>query len=422
MKKKLTHNLGLKLAALLCACCLWLISVNINDPVTQRVYTVPVQIQNLNMLTNAGKYVEILNDTDSVRVTVRASRSVFSDFTEKNLVATADISEMISQNQIPIAITTTKSDSKIESIITDKEYVDIAIENVMKMQKRINVEVLNQPAEGYLLGNISTDQNAVIISGPESVVSQIASTSVEINVDGATSDVNITLPVHFYDADGREVEDSRLTASIKEVFTTASVLQTKEVPIEYSVDGTPDEGYVYADSLIKEPQSVVVAAKPAVLKTISAVKVEDAIDLDGASGNVVTEVELKQYLPDNVILADPDFDGIAKVTAKVEAEAIRTIEVPMDQITLTNVPEGFRAKFRGVEDVVLVKFAGLDDRLNTLDVTALHGTIDVGAYFAQIDEDMAIMPGSYYPAASFALPEYVYVKDGGTVHIVLEEE
>lgn len=422
MKKKLTHNLGLKLAALFCACCLWLICMNINDPVSQRVYTVAVQLLNMNTLTNAGKYVEVLDGTDSIRVTVRASRSVFSDFSEKNIVATADVSEMTDDNRLPIAITTTKSDSKIESIVADKEYVEVDIENVMKLQKRISVKVANEPAEGYLLGNISTDQNAVIITGPESIVSRIASTAVEINVDGATSDVNITLPVHLYDADGREVDDIKLKKSVSEVFTTASILQTKEIPIEYTVTGTPQEGYIFTNEYMKDPSTVMIAAKASVLKNINGIVIEDALDLNGATGNVTTEIELKRYLPDNVVLADSRFDGVATVTAVVEQETVRTIEVPIDRITLTNIPEGYEARFRGIEDYVLVKFAGLAVHLNKLDANALHGTIDVGAYLEQTELGAEIMGGSYYPMASFELPEYVYVKDGGTVHIVLEEE
>jgi len=422
MKKKLTHNLGLKFAAVFCACCLWLISVNINDPVTQRIYTIDVQLQNLNTLTNAGKYVEVLDGTDSVRVTVRASRSVFSDFSEKNLVAIADIREMEDDNRVPIEVTTTKSDSKIEEISVDKEYVDINIENVMKMQKRISVKVANEPAEGYLLGNISTDQNAVIISGPESVVSRIASTAVEINVDGATSDVNITLPVHLYDADGREIDDSRLAMSVNEVFTTAAILQTKVVPIEYSVTGIPAEGYIYAGRQIITPETVMVAGKPSALKNLNSIVVEGALSVDGAEGNVTAEVELKQYLPDNIILADSQFDGISRVTAVLEKEAVRTIEVPMEQITLTNAPEGFVAKFRGIEDVVLVRFAGLQSALNELNVNEIRGTIDVTAFFATMGEEAEIAEGGYFPRANFELPEYVYVKDGGTVHIMLEEE
>ena len=422
MKKKLTHNLGLKLAALLSACCLWLISMNINDPVSQRVYTVAVQLLNMNTLTNAGKYVEVLDGTDSIRVTVRASRSVFSDFSEKNIVATADVSEMTDGNRLPIAITTTKSDSKIESIVADKEYVEIDIENVMKLQKRISVKVANEPAEGYLLGNISTDQNAVIISGPESVVSKIASTGVEINVDGAMSDVNITLPVHLYDADGREVDDARLSKSVSEVFTTAAILQTKEIPVEYTASGTPAEGYLFTNEFIRDPESVTIAAKASVLKNINGITVENAVDLDGATRNVTAEIELKKFLPDNVVLADSQFDGLATVTAVVEEESIRTIEIPVEQITLTNIPEGYKAKFRGLEEFVLVKFAGLSSRLDQLDVDALQGTVDVAACLEQTEENNGETGGNYYPKASFVLPEYVYVKDGGTVHIVLEEE
>ena len=158
MKKKLTHNLGLKLAALFCACCLWLICMNINDPVSQRVYTVSVQLLNMNTLTNAGKYVEVLDGTDSIRVTVRASRSVFSDFTEKNIVATADVSEMTGDNRLPIAITTTKSDSKIESIVADKEYVEVDIENMLKLTKPYDgvVELLKTLKEkGYKIAVVS---------------------------------------------------------------------------------------------------------------------------------------------------------------------------------------------------------------------------------------------------------------------------
>lgn len=422
MKKRLTHNLGLKLAAVFCACCLWLISININDPVSQRVYTVAVQLLNMNTLTSAGKYVEVLNDTDTVRVTVRASRSVFSDFSEKNIVATADVSEMTEDNRLPIAITTTKSDSKIESINADKEYVEIDIENVMKLQKRISVKVANEPAEGYLLGNISTDQNAVIISGPESIVSRIASSAVEINVDGAMSDVNITLPLHLYDADGREVNDTKLTKSVSEVFTTASILQTKEIPVEYTAVGTPREGYIFTNQYVIDPSVITIAAKPSVLKNINGMLIEGAVDLTDATGNVTAEVELKQYLPDNTILADSGFDGVASVTAVVEEETIRSLEIPTENITLINIPEGYTAELRGLEDPISVKVAGLATPVGSLDANAITGTVDVSHHLELIEETTEIKGGNYYPRATFDLPEYVYLKDGGTVYIVLEEE
>lgn len=421
MKKKLTHNLGLKIASILIAICLWIIAVNINDPVSQRIYTVSVQLVNLNTLTSAGKYVEVLDNTDSVRVTVRASRSVFSDFSEKNIVATADVAEMTADNRLPIELTYSKTDSKIESIKADKEYVEIGIEDMMKLQKRIGVNVVNEPAEGYLLGSKSTDQNAVIITGPESVVSQIASTAVEINVDGATSDVNITLPVHLYDADGREIDDSKLTKSVSEVFTTVSVLQKKEVPIEYTVVGEPAEGYIFTGEFVKDPSSVTVAAKPAVLKNVGAIMIQDAVNIEDAKADITTTLDLKDYLPDGCVLADGIASGTASVTARIEEEVIRIIDIPTTQITLTNVPQGYKAKLRGLEDMVTVRLAGLSSVLADIDKDNLFGTIDVSQHVLQ-EQGETITEGNYYPKAVFELPEYVRLDEDVTVHIVLEEE
>lgn len=421
MKKKLTHNLGLKIASILIAICLWIIAVNINDPISQRVYTVSVQLLNMNTLTNAGKYVEVLDNTDTVRVTVRASRSVFSDFTEKNIVATADVSKLTEDNLLPIEVSSSKTGSKIESIKADKEFVEVSVEDVMKLQKRISVEVLNEPAEGYLLGTISTDQNAVIISGPESVVNKIAKTQVEINVDGATSDVNITLPVHLYDADGHEIDDSRLTTSVKEVFATASVLQRKEVPIEYSVKGEPAEGYIFAGEYIKTPQTIAIAAKPSVLKNVNSIVVEDAIDIEGASDDVQMAVELRQYLPDGVILADGYTSGDVSVSAVIEEEKVRIFEIPFEQITLTNVPEGYRARLRGQDDTVIVKIVGLPATVDTVTSESLLGNVDVTAYLLA-GEGENFKEGSYYPSASFTLPDYVRLKESVTVHMILEEQ
>lgn len=420
MKKKLTHNLGLKIASVLLAIGLWLVAVNINDPISQRIYTVSVQMLNMNTLTNSGKYVEVLDDTDTVRVTVRASRSVFSDFSEKNIVATADVGQMTEDNRLPIEVTSNKTGSKIESIKADKGYVEVSIEDMVKLQKRIAVEVLNQPADGYLLGTISTDQNAVIISGPESVVDRIARTQVEINVDGATSDVNITLPVHLYDAEGHEIDDSRLTASVKEVFTTASVLQKKEVPIEYSVKGEPADDFIFADEYRKTPQSVVIAAKPSILKNVTSIVVEDPIDIEGATANVEMTVELKQYLPDGVILADGSVSSSVSVEAVIEEEKTKILEVPYDSIDLTNIPEGYNAKLKSMEEKMTVKVVGLSENVDSVTADNLKGSVDVNAYFLA-GEGEDFRAGSYYPSASFDLPDYVRLKEKVTVHMILEE-
>lgn len=421
MKKRLTHNLGLKILALMCAIGLWLIAVNINDPVSQRVYTVGVQFENLSMLTNAGKYVEMVDGSETVRVTVRASRSVFSDFSEKNIIATADIAELTEDNMIPLHITASKIDSKIESIKADKDYVAISIEDVMKIQKRISVNVQNQPADGYMLGNISTDQNAVIVSGPASVVGQIASTAVEINVDGATNDVNITLPVHLYDSDGQEIADDRLTKSISEVFTTASILQKKEVTLEYVTAGEPADGYLFAGEFIKEPATVIIAGKAGTVKNVTTIMVTEPIDLDGTEQDVSDTYELKEYLPDGVILADGQTNGVVTVTARIEKESTKKIKINEDNISLINVPDGYKASIRGMKEEVEIALVGLESQMTDLTTLNVYGTVDI-SQLASDEDPTVLVTGNHYIVPDFALPEYVSLDSDIKIHILLEKE
>lgn len=418
MKQKLTHNLGLKVLALFCASCLWVIGININDPVTQRVYTVPVRLENLSSLTNAGKYVETVDGTDTVRVTVRASRSVFTDFNEKNISATADVLKITEDDRIPIQVSTTKNDLKIEDVKADKEYVAIRMEDMMKLQKRISVNVQSQPEDGYILGNISTDQNAVIVSGPESVVSRIASTGVEINVDGASSDVNITLPVHLYDADGKTIIDSRLTKSISEVFTTAIVLQKKDVPFEFQVSGEPAEGYLFTDKYDTDREVLTIAGKPAVLKNFRSVVVTEPIDITDAAADVTEEIELKEYLPEGIVLADSKDGGTVTVTAKIEKESDKTVKIDESNFEIGTVPEGYKAEIKGLTGAEEAVFTGMEEELRGINSFNLRGVINLD-YLAEDKDDLS---GHYYIVPEFSVPPHVRLDKEIKIHIWLEKE
>lgn len=416
MKKKLTHNLGLKILALLFAVCLWLISININDPVSPNSYTVTVSLQNLKNMTSAGKYVEILDDTDTIRVTVRASRSVFTNFSEKNIVATADLNKITDDDYVPIEISTTKTTDKIESIKADKEYVHVSVENSKKVQVPVEVNVSNEPADGYILGGTSTVQNAVIISGPESVISTIAKAGVEINVDGAKSDVNISLPIHLYDSDGNEVDDAKLSKSVNEVSTTAVILQKKEVPIEYETTGEPLNGYMLTGEIDSTPASVVIAGKASVIKNVSKITVPDAINVTGFDKDIEVIVELKQYLPEGTILVDNQYGGKATATAHIGKKEFKTIELNSTRIKVINLPDGYEASVRGLDETVELTLTGLKEQLDKVKADELNGYIDMQAYMKE--ENIEKLSEDSYPVSvTFELPEGVFLNAELKVHV-----
>ena len=61
----------------------------------------------------------------------------------------------------------------------------LELEKRQERQRVIEVDQVGTPADGYIVGNVSTtDGNALRISGPESLVSQVDRAVVAANVDG----------------------------------------------------------------------------------------------------------------------------------------------------------------------------------------------------------------------------------------------
>ena len=411
MKEKMTNNLSLKIIAVLFAAGLWMISININDPYQSKDYSVVVQLQNMSVMTSNGKYVEVLNDSDEITVRVRGNRSVMDSFSASNIVATADLSEIDENNQVPIKLSTIKtSGNKIESLRSADSFVEVKVENIRKIQKKLEVVTKNLPGEGYILGKVSTEQNALRISGPESAVALVDKAVVNFDLVNATEDVSMILPVELYDGEGNKINDSRLTMSINEVQCVASVLSTKEVPLEFTTKGNVAEGYGFTGKIISEPSTVVVAAKASVLRRINRLEIKDGIDLHGAEQNVVTTVDAREYLPENVVFADQNYDGSVTITAVVEEIFTTEAEVTGEQIQIVNVPERIRAEVGKIEEDIVVTMSGYSSSKSTLSRESIKVKIDILSYMN--DNNMIeLQPGTYEMPLRFETPEGVWIKD-----------
>ncbi len=178
MKKNvITNNLALKILAVISAVLLWVIVINISDPVSDTTISgVPVSILNADEITSQGKVYEVLSGSDTITVSLSAKRSILSAIEKDDIRATADINDLNEEDgTIKIKVETTKYNDKIETLKAKTEYVLIKIENLMKKQIVVTADILGEPAEGYVVGDIVLDQNVVRLSGPESVIEKISS-------------------------------------------------------------------------------------------------------------------------------------------------------------------------------------------------------------------------------------------------------
>ncbi|MBO5292319.1 MAG: hypothetical protein J6B10_03945 [Lachnospiraceae bacterium] len=409
MKKKLTDNLGLKILAVLCSVVLWLVVINIEDPVIRKKFSdIPVTILNTDSVTEQGKVFEVLDGTDTIDVTVAAKRSIISTITRESIVATADMQDLTFMNTVHINLATNENNDKLENIRSDTENLKVNVEDVKRVQMVIETTTAGEPGDGYMLGEVSTDQNLVRLSGPESKISKVARAAVEVSVEGITTSIQADYPIRLYDADGNIIEDKSITKSISNITVSATILQKKEVPLRFAVSGTPADGYQATGEITSNPETVVVAGRNNVIKNIAEIAIpEEALNITGQNSDMLTLINLKQYLPENVFLADSSFSGKVSVTVYIEKEETAEIRVDANNIVLQNVPEGMEAEIRNMEEPAVLETVGLAENISKLTDLTITGFVDINT----LKENDKLAAGTYHPEVTLNLPDGVELRE-----------
>ena len=424
MRNKLIKNLGLKILALVTAIVLWLIVVNISDPVISTTFSdVPVEIVNANLLSNEGKVYQVLDDTDKISVTVAAKRSILDYLNNSNLRATADIQELNQMDgTIRIRVEANRYNNQIDSIKSKTEYLKMEIENRKNAQFPIQAVVLGEPIEGYVVGNVGMNQNIVIVSGPESLVSKISKVKTEVSVEGMSSDVNTNMKLKYYDAQGKLLDQSRLNANISSVDLDVEILETKEVPIVAKISGTPMEGYGINGEATVEPATVVIAGRSVALNGVDSIQISgEKVNIDELNQDLNVAVKLKEFLPDGTALADNKADGKVVVSVAIEPLITQNVGLPKGQITISDIPQGYVAEFVTDDEMVNFEIVGLEEVMSNLDISLVTGNISVKAYM-QENKITDINKGILVVPVTLNLPEGITLKAPLNISVKFKEE
>ena len=422
--KRLTANWGLKLASLIFAIVVWFLVTNINDPVTSVRYTnIPVTLKNTNLITDQGQVYTILDGSDTISsVTIYAPRSIIDSLSQNNVIATADLQELSSLNTVSVDVKTNKYFDKIEKIDTSSDMVKLSVERKASKSLALGATTSGSLADGYVIGDVTTEQNMVRISGPESVVNQVASATVDVDVTGFTSNIGTDADIMLLDAEGEVVDSSLISMNIKTVRVNVVIYETKYVPITYSVGGDPASGYIFTGEVESTPDTVQIAGRSNTIASINEIKVDDPnITVDGLTGNLTYTYNLGQYLPSGVTLADEDFSGSVSVVVHVSAIDTRTYDVNVSRITVNGDPAGFNVYVDNTEyETVALTLQGLPSALNGVSENSLEGSVNIEDILAANDLT-ELKAGTYSADVNWILPDGVTAKGTVSVYVTVEE-
>ncbi|MBQ7563136.1 MAG: hypothetical protein IJT16_04000 [Lachnospiraceae bacterium] len=423
MKKTLVSNLSLKIISVIAAFILWMVVVNTDDPMITRTYSgIAVEVINTDDIESQGKTWEVLENSDTISVIVHAKRSVIEDMSRDYIRATADMKEITAMNAIPIDVRSTRYSDRIDSLTPVTKNVRVEIEDLGVKRIGISAETTGAPLEGYVIGTVTPAVNILTVSGPVSRVERVDSAKAVVDVTGLSGNVSTNAPVNLYDEAGNIVLEDSLSVNVTEVHVDIKIYDTKLLPISLGkLSGSPADGFQVSGTVRCEPDSVRVAGSASSLEALESLVIpSEELSVAGASQNVVRSIDASKYLPTGVAFADPEFDGMITVTIYIGGLTTKEVSVPIVNISITNVPEGYSAVL-AESGAKTITVSGLSDTLRSLDANSITGVINASAM--SLKEGSVIiegsMQGSYNGEVALNLPGGVSVTGPVYLEVVL---
>lgn len=413
MRKRITNNLALKILAFLIAAFLWLIVVNIDDPVDDKTFSnIPVQVIHEEVITDNNNTYQIVDNTQEINVTVTAQRSILDKIKAEDIIATADMKELTLRTQVPIEITIKGFTGKYERASANPRNLQIQIDEEAKNNFPITPTTTGTVRSGYEVGSLKAVPEKVTLRGPKRIINSIAKVTAEANVSGLSEDETVEAKLVLYDANNNVIDQTLLANNLgKEgVSVEVELLQVKSVPIKVDTSQVSAADGYKLGKITVEPQEVDVTGDKSTLAGISEINIpSSALKLENLTQRTDQTVDISSYLPSGVSLAEENANKVV-VSIQVQQPGTKTFEVSTSSITVNNIAEGLSVNYGSTVDLE-IQVKGPSDVLNLFS-PAKKVSIDL-KYYTE--------PGTYTVPVKVELPDGCSLVKDVSVEIVLEK-
>ncbi len=412
-KNLLLDNWWLKLISLLIAFVLWVVVINVDDPVDDKTFSnIKVNLVNTQLITDKNMVYEVLEGTGMLRsVTFEAPKSIREKIEAGDIVAEADLEELTTTDTVPIRFSCPKYNQQVSNITGNIAYVKLNIEEKDSKWIDITYNIVGDVSEGYVINHISLDQNRMEIEGPSSKVAEVSKAVVDVNVAGISRDMSLSVDVHLKDENGKELNYSTIAKSTDRVKVNVVVYATKEVPVEFEIVGEPARGYAATGEIEMDYPTVMVTGPDALLNNISSIVIPaDIVDITDISQDLEMTVNLRRYLSSGLNFADKEFDGNVQIKVDIEKLIEESLEITPRDVEIINKPTGMIVEDLEETKIPDLHIRGLEKDVSAVEVKDLNGTIDVMAWMEAQGIEV-LTSGTYQLPVTFEFPDNVTQKD-----------
>ena len=425
MKKNLTKNIPLKIMSIIVGILVWLIVVNVDDPIITKGFVISdVQIINEAYVDQLGEMVMQDDRENSVRVYITGERKIVNRLTSSDIKAVADLQQAQSTDTDPVMIPITATCSGIlpENIQVSPQNLSVHLEKKVTKEFAINVTSDDsKPAQGLEVASLTANPEKVRITGPESLVGKIDSVSVDVSskLEGIDQDTTITGAELTITDKNQDTLSSNSMSYLKfdnngKVNVTAKLWKVRsDIRISAGYTGEPAEGYV-VDSVTTVPETFSVAGSEEALNNL---KLQgNTIYLDNEKCGYFRKramtwkkkVNLSELLPDGLKLTSGSSTDLW-ITVNILPEGSKIYSFPTEDIKVKGLPDDLQLAFE-VADIEL-KVQAEDGDLSQFDLKS------VGAALSMDDWE----EGSYEVPIKISLPEGYKLLEDVTAEIKISK-
>jgi YbbR domain-containing protein len=394
------RNLVWKLISLFLGIVLWVLAMNITNPIATETFRFRFEVRGEDVVLNHDYILtnreHLMQNLALVDLRVRATRSELTQLRmlEYEGLAFIDINRIQyftnPQLNTPLPVDVQLSfprsmdSSQFRQVtIRPSPTVNIVLDRMVSETfriERIGFDDANTK-DGYHVNRVYSEHPNVTIRGAGNDMLLIYSVIAEIDLSEAEENVSQVIPLRVLDRAGQDIT-SLFTLTPAE--TTFNVWLNREITLSVSSDiiGSVANGYLLTH-VSRSADSFTVVGAVDIINSLDNIVFDD-IDVSGATESVVVVFNLQDYLPMHLRYSPQTIT----VTAHIEREESRAVTIHRDGFITRGgknavLPESITVTLRGVER----HLQGLSQ--NNISVTLDLSGLDVGEHRVRVDVELA---------------------------------
>ena len=326
--------------SLLTAVVFWSILVASDGTLTREktFQNVAVSVTGESTLKSRG-YI-VMDDLDSlisgVKLTVEVTQSNYSRVSGTSYNPHIDLTQVTGEGENVLNVAFS---SQLYGPVVSCEPSSVRVNVERYITRRVPVVLETSGGlPGYYLDSAKTDPTMLSVSGPQSLVSQVARAVASIDVSllsGERRSDRNSVQIRLQDAAGNTVESDLIEITNQTVLTDTVVVETelvpmREVPLEVEslVTGEPAEGYELLEVTVSQ-ESLLIAAADEVLDAITVPTTDQPLSIEGATQDVTGTVRLRR--PTGIENTVPyDVTVTARIGEMTAQRTLRQVQVEVD--------------------------------------------------------------------------------------------